>query len=368
MAIEGLDLETLLAPISADSPTGVDVRTDFSPTSIYFRLRDARAEARTAERAADADPNAEGTSSESWRSVRNLAVTLLSEQAKDLEAAAWLAESLIRTNGLNGLAFGAELIGGLADRYWDNIYPMPDEDGMETRISPISGLNGDGGNGTLAQPLNKTRLFNNPTGEPVMLFQYQQSAELEGIADKARKEARIKAGVVPFPDMQAMARAAGAPNFVALRRAVREAYKQWTAMAETLDRVAGSDSPPTRQIGETLQTILTIVNQYAPAEAAETSGETAGEALAEPADEAGDTGGGGGGGKPKKMVTREDALAALTEVAEFFRRTEPQSPLAYTIDDAIRRGRMTWPELLGELVQDQGVRNNILNSLGIKPA
>jgi type VI secretion system protein ImpA len=236
---------------------------------------------------------------------------------------------------------------------------------METRISSVSGLNGDGGNGTLAQPLNKTRLFNNAAGAPVMLFQYQQSAELEGIADKARKEARIKAGVVPFADMQGMARAAGPGNFVAIRRAVLEAEKNWTAMGAILDRVAGNDSPATRQIGETLQAILRIVNQYAPPEAAEQAAgaaiieETGGEALAEAA---------GGGGKPRKMATREDALAALTEVAEFFRRTEPQSPLAYTIDDAIRRGRMTWPELLNELVQDQGVRNNILNSLGIKPA
>jgi len=174
---------------------------------------------------------------------------------------------------------------------------------------------------------------------------------------------------LPFADMQGIARAAGPGNFVAIRRAAREALASWTTMGEILDRVAGSDSPSTRQISETLQTILQIVNQYAPPEAAEGSGEelaeeAAGEAMAEGTG----GGGGGGGGKPKKMVTREDALTALTEVAEFFRRTEPQSPLAYTIDDAIRRGRMTWPELLGELVQDQGVRNNILNSLGIKPA
>jgi type VI secretion system protein ImpA len=71
--------------------------------------------------------------------------------------------------------------------------------------------------------------------------------------------------------------------------------------------------------------------------------------------------------RKKKMVTREDALATLTEIAEFFRRTEPQSPLAYTIDEAIRRGRLSWPELISELVSDANVRNSILNSLGIKP-
>ena len=131
MAIEGLDLESLLAPISDDEPSGTDVRSDFSPTSPYFRLRDARADARAAERAADANPG-EVASPEGWRQVRALAVEILSTQAKDLEAAAWLTEALVRSNGLAGLAFGASLLGGLAERYWEHLFPMPDEDGMET--------------------------------------------------------------------------------------------------------------------------------------------------------------------------------------------------------------------------------------------
>ena len=48
---EGFDLAALLAPISEEAPAGSDLRTDYSPDSIYYRLRDARAEARAAERA-----------------------------------------------------------------------------------------------------------------------------------------------------------------------------------------------------------------------------------------------------------------------------------------------------------------------------
>jgi type VI secretion system protein ImpA len=366
MAIEGLDLETLLTPISADSPTGIDVRTDFSPASNYFRLRDARADARAAERAADTDPAQEGTSTESWRTVRTLSLKILSEQAKDLEIASWLTEALVRSNGLAGLAFGAQVIGGLADRYWDQVFPMPDEDGMETRLAPVTGLNGEGGDGTLTQPLNKLRLFNGADGEPVMLFQYQASAELETITDKARKEARLKAGAVPFDKMQAAARAAGPANFVGLRRTLREAQAAWTAMGEILDRLAGQDAPPTRRVSETMDSILSIINQFAPPEVAESAAAAETEETAAGEGEVMEASGGQMVSK-KKVVTREDALGTLTEIAEFFRRTEPQSPLAYTIDEAIRRGRLSWPELLAELVSDQAVRNNILNSLGIKP-
>ena len=50
---EGFDLEALLAPIPGDAPQGIDIREDFSATSPYNRLRDARSEARDAERGQD---------------------------------------------------------------------------------------------------------------------------------------------------------------------------------------------------------------------------------------------------------------------------------------------------------------------------
>jgi type VI secretion system protein ImpA len=365
MAIEGVEIETLLSPISVEAPTGVDVRTDFSPTSNYFRLRDARAEARASERAAETNTDGEGAANDSWRTVQSLSLKILSTQAKDLEVAAWLTEALVRSHGLAGLAVGAEIIGGLTDRYWDQLYPMPDEDGMETRVAPVTGLNGEGGEGTLSQPLFKLKLFNNSQGEKVMLFQYEQSAELQTIADPKRLEARLKAGVTPYDTMQAAARSNPSGVFVALRRDLRAAQAAWSAMAASLEAAAGRDSPPTRRISETLEQVSRIVGRYAPPEAA-----APGEAAEVPADEAAAEEGGAatGGAGPKRAKTREDALATLTEIAEWFRRNEPQSPLAYTIDDAIRRGRLSWPELLAELVNDDAARKTILVSLGIKPS
>ena len=342
MAIEGLDIETILAPISSEAPSGVDVRTDFSPTSNYFRLRDARAEA------------------QEWRTVKTLAIKILNEQAKDLEVAAWLTESLVRSNGLAGLAAGAEIIGGLAERYWDVLYPMPDEDGIVTRVAPVTGLNGEGGDGTLSQPLFKLPLFKDGNGEKVMLFQYEQSAELTTL-DPKRMEARLRAGVVPYDQMQAAARANPPGNFVALRRDLLAAQAAWRAMGLLLDEKAGADSPPTRRIADTLEQIKRVVDRYAPAEAAAAE-EVAPEAG--PAEEA--PGAAGPAGPKKRLATREDALAMLSEIADWFRKNEPQSPLAYTIDDAIRRGRLSWPELLAELVSDDATRRNILSSLGIK--
>ena len=60
-------------------------------------------------------------------------------------------------------------------------------------------------------------------------------------------------------------------------------------------------------------------------------------------------------------------MRALAQIADFFRRTEPLSPITYTLQEAVRRSRMTWPELLEEIVPDPASRSAILSSLGIRP-
>ena len=55
-----IDIDSLLAPISEAAPTGINLRADASPTSIYFKLKDARSGARAAERRADSEGAAAG--------------------------------------------------------------------------------------------------------------------------------------------------------------------------------------------------------------------------------------------------------------------------------------------------------------------
>lgn len=361
-----MDFSALLLPINETSPTGEDIRSDYSPASLYYKLRDARADARATERAADANP-ADAVTPPEWRDVQKLASQILLEKAKDLEAAAWLTESLVRHNGLAGLAFGANLIDGLVAQYWDTLYPMPDEDGMETRVAPITGLNGEGGDGTLIQPLRKLELFKDRNGEPVMLFQYEQSAELQTIADPKRLEARIEAGVVPYDAMTAAARATPPAHYAAMMQELQAARTAWRTMGEGLERAAGPDAPPTSRVAGVLDQIEDFLTRYAPAASNQeqvadiAADETGAQVAAGPIAPAGTA-------APRPLATREDALTRLAEIAEFFRRTEPQSPLAYTLEEAIRRGRMSWPELVAELVEDEQTRNNLLLRLGLPAA
>lgn len=364
---DGIDMEALLAPIEGDSPTGVDLREDFSPQSTYYRLRDARAEARAAERAADANPGEDSVVPPQWRTVRDLSLQALTGKTKDLEIAAWLTEALVRSDGLIGLSAGAHVIAGLATFWDDNLYPMPDEDGIATRVAPIGGLNGEGGGGTLFQPLRKLPLFAKPDGAMVAYWNFEQSEALASETDKKKREQRIASGVTPLDALEAIAKSAGEKRFAALRSQVRTAMDEWAAMGAILDEKAGMDSPGTSAVRELLDKIRIMVSRYAGAEevAAEESPE------AEGTGDDGEAADGEGGmvmvRRGPAAVNRDDMLRELARIADHFRKTEPQSPLAYTLDEAVRRSRMTWPELLSEVVGDQGVRDNILIQLGIRP-
>lgn len=368
MAIDGFDLERLLAPIGGDNPAGTDPRADYSATSPYNRLRDARSEARAAERAMDSAAE-EATVPPQWRTIRELADTVLAEQAKDLEVAAWYTEALLRSHGFAGFAAGIRLMHGLVEGFWDGLYPTPDEDGIATRVAPVTGLNGEGGDGALTQPIRKTMLFRAQDGTPLALWQIEQADALEAM-EETRKEARIAAGALTLEAVTKAAALVPATHWRALASDLREAISAWGDLAAALDARAGADAPPTSAVRELLDAALRTVTRLAgdklgTAEAAE-DGEGADAAST---DAAGETAPSvqGRRARPGEIASREDALRMLEEVARWFRRVEPHSPLSYTLEEAVRRGRMTLPELLAELMPDESARSALLSSLGIRP-
>ncbi|WP_458096292.1 type VI secretion system protein TssA [Roseomonas sp. WA12] len=364
--MDDFDLDAVLAPVSEEAPAGTDLREDYSASSVYFQLRDARAEARDVERQAEAAEGDEATAPQ-WRTVQSLALRALTTGAKDLEVAAWLTEALVRTAGLRGLSTGAAVIAGLVEGYWDDLFPMPDEDGIETRVSPVAGLAGQGVDGTLMQPLRKTVLFNRPDGSPFGLWRYVSTVELSGITDPERRAARLEAGVLPFEEVEKEARMAGPRHWSGLRSEVTGALESWSEMGSAVDAKAGADSPSTSRVRELLNQLLEICDRFAPPVETEVGAEAA-EAAGNPVEaSAGVTAGNPANAAAVAIAGREQALRQLGEIASWFRRTEPHSPLSYTLDDAVRRARMTWPELLAEVLPDQTTRDAVLSALGILP-
>lgn len=66
-------------------------------------------------------------------------------------------------------------------------------------------------------------------------------------------------------------------------------------------------------------------------------------------------------------ASRAQALAQLRAVAEFFRRTEPHSPVAYLADKAAKWGEVPLHLWLRSVVKDQASLAQIEEMLGIDP-
>jgi type VI secretion system protein ImpA len=362
---KSFDLETLLAPAEGEARAGIDLRQNDSPQSLYYRLRDARSEARAVERRMESE-NSDGSAApwpQEWRDVRELATEALAK-AKDLEVASWLTEALLRDGGLSGFTAGVKLMTGLVEGFWDELYPLPDDEGIATRVAPIVGLTGASGNGTLIRPLRRLSLFARPDGAALELWQYEQSERLAGAPDEAARQRRIAAGAIPFSALEKEAAAAGGAHFARLREAAVAAGEAWRRLGDALDGRAGADAPPTSEVRDLLDKITKIARSFGGGEvatpavgpASEATGSSAAPAMVGPP--ASSTG---------AIATREDALRALVDIAEYFLRTEPLSPLAYTLQETVRRARLNWPQLLEEIVQDPAARSAILTSLGIRP-
>ncbi|MCA8913271.1 MAG: type VI secretion system ImpA family N-terminal domain-containing protein, partial [Planctomycetes bacterium] len=66
------------------------------------------------------------------------------------------------------------------------------------------------------------------------------------------------------------------------------------------------------------------------------------------------------------ITNRKVAFERLREVAEFLKRTEPHSPVAYLVQRAIKWGDMSLESVIAELVKNNDVRRQIYETLGVK--
>lgn len=355
-----VEIEGLLQPIAGEHPHGEDPRSDRSADSLYSKIKDARNSARAAERASLFDPAESGNILAAWRPVLTLSPELLDSQAKDLEVAAWYLEALLRHHHFAGLRDGLALIDGLVERFWDGLYPEPDEDGLETRVAPLTGLNGDGGEGTLLAPLRNLAItapgsYSGSSFDCFSYWHYQQALETEKLSDKAAQEERV--GRLGF-DMGAVRQAVtvSPENFyVDLLDDLEAAIASFRHLQENLGRLCGGMAPPGSNILGTLEEIqraarfvskdkITADATPAPAGEAE-SASAAGPAPATVAPGAASIPVG-------PIASREDAFRQLLDIARFFRATEPHTPLAGGIERLVRWGNMSLGELISELVPD----------------
>ena len=364
-----IDIDSILSPISEDATTGADVREDPSPTSLYQTIKTERNQARAAERRSVHD----GESSEAtshWRKITELAPQILSSQSKDLEVASWYAEAMLRRFGFSGLRDAFKIIDGLVDNFWEALHPMPDEYGMETRVSCLSGLNGEGAEGVLIAPIRKVALTeSDDMPGPFSLWQYKQAVDAQKSPDEQTRNAKVQSLGFSVDDIQKEVSASSDVFITNLRDDINETLELYRSIGKKLDELCGiDDAPPTSTITNVLEETLGVVKHLGKDKLL-TQEDNAAEA--NDTDTALDTDGPTTAvvpSKPKGPVeSREDAFKQLLEISEFFRKTEPHSPVSYLLQKTVKWGRMSLVDLIGELIPDAGARSKYSELTGVSP-
>ena len=346
-----IDISSLVAPISAENAVGLDLRRDTSPRSLYSQIRDARKTARAAERNNLFVENKTNEADEQWRIIFELAPQALKEKTKDLEIACWYTEALVRKFGFQGLRDGFIVIRQLIESFWDHLYPLPDDDGIETRVAALTGLNGEGAEGVLIVPIRTSFITESgPDGRPFSYWQYQQALDAHRTGQAPNSEFTLD-------DINKAVEQSSPEFYINLRDDVQACLNEYKHIAGLLNERCGAQhSPPTSNIinvlADTLGSILHLAKDKLP--------------LPEAADGAAQ-GVDGANGAPASgpIKTRAEALKQLGYISQFFRRTEPHSPLSYIIEKAVRWGDMSLGELMKELIPDSNSRSTYSSLTGV---
>jgi type VI secretion system protein ImpA len=371
---EVLNFTKLLAPIPGEKPVGADLRKDISPTSPYYKVRDARKAAREAERRiATAQDAADNRDPPDWKPVLEHGTAILTEKTKDLEIAAYVIESLARLKGFPGLRDGFRLTRELIEKYWDGLYPLPDEEGLETRVTHLTGLNGEDAEGTLPGPILRIPLTENTSvGRLFGAADYQSALDLSKVADPKARDKREQQGAVNLDKFKKAIAETSSKFFGELEQDIKQCADEFGKLCAALDKRCNGQAPPAGNIRAALTACLDVLNSEAKDKIAQAAAVAAPKPDGAPAPKDGQAAGpaakASGAVQADVLQTREDAFKTLLKVAEFFRRTEPHSPVSYALEQVVSWGKMTLPDLLAELIPEEAPRKSLFKQVGIKPA
>ena len=358
--LNDLSLTELTAPIDGGSGE------DLSFSTLFDNVKEARR--------ADPDYLTQGDwqtdlKSSDWDLTITLAAQGLAQQSKDLMLVAWLSEALAHKYHFLGITFGLTLAERILERFWDDLYPALDE-GLEERAARLAWLKT-----TLADVVGGLPITQ---GDQYGLLRYDESRHIENLALQNPQAMRIALdeGKINAEIFQRSVVLTDTEHFLRKASEITDSLQACRQLQDTADRLFGSEAPSFAGLSEILSRAAQLAEKLLKDRGVEINpapAQPTAEPVAEPADQpaAGpamtitvkDT-----ASAPLRTtpLTRDEAFTMLAGVAQFFKQTEPQSPVPYLIERAIKWGNMPLEGWLNDVIKDSNVVDSIRDVLGTK--
>ena len=324
--------QELLLPITPDQPCGESLEdtpllASFDAFRLFGQAKALDAPPESGEKRIPKPPG-----SPEWGEIRDKAQEALGK-SKDLRLLAHLGTALLRTDGVPAFSETLTIASHWLDTYWSQTYPLVDEDAVLRRSAlncfadPMAVLDG-----LRRLPLVRSREHGTFGLREIEIATGQQ---LPGATDARADYEQIKAAFAAMP----------LEELVQLRESVVAALGAVRSIDAKMRDAAGTEAAPGF---EPLTAQLEKLVRAVGAQLALRPG--GGGAAASGVDSA--EGFGTGAGSVGVIKSRQDAIRALDAVADFFRHTEPSSPIPLFLERAKRLVSKDFLEVLADIAPE----------------
>ncbi|MET0981657.1 MAG: type VI secretion system protein TssA [Telluria sp.] len=367
----------ILAPLSADAPCGPPARYD----PVFTEIRLLREED---------DPQLPMGQWErplkraDWPVIEAKCVDMLALRSKDLQIAVWLVEAWMRQHGVDGLRQGLRMLDALLRAYWDEVHPQIEageaaqgdvDPDLDARLAPLEWLNE-----SLSASLRvHTALVSVDAGKatPVTLADWERMTirEMAPELPAGRNQAPAEAGLTRADVVDGVFHLQA--ELVWMETAVEDCQDALGAIAEFLRARLAALAPNLGKLATTLESARRVLAQLHDSVAQALPDDELLQAdvliSEDDADAATAIPDADRHGAIDRRITggplwrnRTEAYATLAMLADYLADVEPHSPTPFLIRRAVNWGRMSLPEVIAEIIREEGDVNRLFNVLGVR--
>jgi type VI secretion system protein ImpA len=318
-------IDQLLEPVVGENACGADI----ADSTEFAELESAvRGKQETALSAAQ-EPK--------WNEIEDRCTALL-QKSKNLRLAVYLTLAKLRLEQWAGLRDGLQLIHGLLDRYWANVYPLVEDNDPIYRINDLNNLAAP--LGTMHDALHVVQRVR----EIPLIDARSNKLTLADIARSQEGKTDFEGKPVPsLAQVEAIVREVAPDTLRATSGTIAAALAELRSIGDCFRKNASDGQAPNF---EALEVVLQSAQRFLASSVGDSTVANGGAADGEVSVESVATGGPAVGGP---LRSREQVVRALEQICEYYKRNEQSSPVPLLLRRAQKLATMDFVQIMNEL-------------------